>query len=869
MRTPRPGELKHTLPLAAVTAVTAIALVAAGGRGASDVRAGPDVTWQGLVGSARTRVTTGQRQIVVLKSPSLADRVTAAGGRASEPDERRWTAEAITSQRLLISRLAVQGVLIRRDLSFSRVLNGFSAALDARAVALLERAPEVEGVYPVRTAYPATLSSKLLGGSLFPGNLHGAQDVLPGFDGRGVTIALLDTGVDRSHAYLRGRLAPGVDLVGGDPLAEAALKPDGTNEPERHGTEMAGILVGKGGPDGLHGVATGATVFPIRVAGWQQDAAGGWGLYARTDQLVAGLDRAVDPNEDGDAHDGARIALVPLAEPFGAFSDSPSARAVAGAARLETLVVAPGGNDGTAGPTFGSISGPGGAPAAVSVGAADLRRRTDVVRVALRVGLNVVFTRLVPLGGAVAPMHPVDLVVAAPQRRIASARGFEPPAAAALQPFFDAKGFSLVAGRAALVQAAEDPGTAVVSAARAGATAILLYGDNLPAGALGLDQSVTVPVVGIPAGVARRILAAIATGQSVGVSIGTAHSQVNRAVRHVAAFSSSGLAYDGRVKPDLVAPGVGVATSDPGGAYGTVNGTSAAAAAVAGAAAVVAEARPGLDASALRSVLVESAKPIRADPIRAQGAGLLDAGGAASAEVAVEPDGLALGNAVKAGWKRRERLVIRNVSTRPVRLRINVEQPVPGAAGVVFRVRPRTLTLLRGQGAHVRIDARVTTPPLGNTPAEGAVAVHVSGGGLLRVPWAITFGSMRQNLLGVPRLLVPACAPKKRCARNTFSPSDTVPARLTLSAGRLISTTGGEEVRPLDLLDIELWTADGKDMGLLARVRDVLPGTYAFGLTGRDPLGNVLPTGDYELRFLGVASGGGRVSRRAVAFTIR
>src|SRR2546423_5571970 len=107
MRTPRRGELRHTLPLAAVTAVTAIVLVAAGGRGTSGLRAGPEVTWQGLVGGARTRVTTGQRQIVVLKSPSLADRVTAAGGRASEPDERRWTAEAITSQRLLISRLAV------------------------------------------------------------------------------------------------------------------------------------------------------------------------------------------------------------------------------------------------------------------------------------------------------------------------------------------------------------------------------------------------------------------------------------------------------------------------------------------------------------------------------------------------------------------------------------------------------------------------------------------------------------------------------------------------------------------------------------------------------------------------------------------
>ena len=32
---------------------------------------------------------------------------------------------------------------------------------------------------------------------------------------------------------------------------------------------MAGLLVGAGGPGGLRGIAPGATIFPIRVAGWQ------------------------------------------------------------------------------------------------------------------------------------------------------------------------------------------------------------------------------------------------------------------------------------------------------------------------------------------------------------------------------------------------------------------------------------------------------------------------------------------------------------------------------------------------------------------------------------------------------------------------
>src|SRR5207237_4878503 len=109
---------------------------------------------------------------------------------------------------------------------------------------------------------------------------------------------------------------------------------------ERHGTEMAGILVGSG-RSGLSGVAPGATVLPIRVGGWQHDDSGRLALFARTDQILAGLDRAVDPDGNGDAHDAARIALIPLAEPFSAFEDGPLALAAAGAAALDTLVVAP------------------------------------------------------------------------------------------------------------------------------------------------------------------------------------------------------------------------------------------------------------------------------------------------------------------------------------------------------------------------------------------------------------------------------------------------------------------------------------------------------------------------------------------------
>src|SRR6201994_2953758 len=105
--------------------------------------------------------------------------------------------------------------------------------------------------------------------------------------------------------------------------ATAHTDPQDPTQIERHGTELAGILAGHGGPGGLHGVAPGATVLPIRVAGWQQASDGKDLVYGRSDQLIAGLDRAVDPNGDGDAHDAVRIALVGVAEPYAAFADSP------------------------------------------------------------------------------------------------------------------------------------------------------------------------------------------------------------------------------------------------------------------------------------------------------------------------------------------------------------------------------------------------------------------------------------------------------------------------------------------------------------------------------------------------------------------
>src|SRR5204863_10029296 len=146
-------------------------------------------------------------------------------------------------------------------------------------------------------------------------------------------------------------------------------------------------------------------------------------------------ERAVDPNGDGDAHDAARVALIGVAEPFAACADGPLALAAAGATRLDTLVVTPSGNGGPAGPGYGSISGPGGAPDALTVGALDVRPRFGQVRVVLRAGLRVELDGTRPLAGAVAPAQAIDAGLGAPREHSTAAIGYR--GAIPLLDFFD------------------------------------------------------------------------------------------------------------------------------------------------------------------------------------------------------------------------------------------------------------------------------------------------------------------------------------------------------------------------------------------------------------------------------------------------
>src|SRR5205085_10768217 len=132
-----------------------------------------------------------------------------------------------------------------------------------------------------------------------------------------------------------------------------------------------------------------------------------------------------------------------------------------------------------------------------------------------------------------------------------------------------------------------------------------------------------------------------------------------------------------------------------------------------------------------------------------------------------------------------------------------------------------------------------------------------AGGQRLRIPWTVAPAAPAANLIARATL-----------DETSFAPSDETPAVLAVQAGRVL-TRGGLQIEPVERLDVLLYTSAGTFVGLLTRERDLLPGSYQFGITGRSPTGSKLRSGRYELRLVAWPSGGGAPSRARVPFSIQ
>ncbi|RQX18508.1 type VII secretion-associated serine protease mycosin [Micromonospora ureilytica] len=96
--------------------------------------------------------------------------------------------------------------------------------------------------------------------------------------GRGVVVAVLDSGVEATHPDLRGQVLPGGRSYG--------ASGDGRADEDGHGTHMAGIIAAKASGDGVDGIAPGAKILPIKLrkgSGTTSDAAMALGIRMAVD----------------------------------------------------------------------------------------------------------------------------------------------------------------------------------------------------------------------------------------------------------------------------------------------------------------------------------------------------------------------------------------------------------------------------------------------------------------------------------------------------------------------------------------------------------------------------------------------------------
>ena len=169
----------------------------------------------------------------------------------------------------------------------------------------------------------------------------------------------------------------------------------------------------------------------------------------------------------------------------------------------------------------------------------------------------------------------------------------------------------------------------------------------------------------------------------------------------------------------------------------------------------------------------------------------------------------------------------------------------------MLRLQPRRLRIPPGREAQVRVTARVAELASADV-VSGLIRIDPRGSQPLVVPWSVLLEPPPDDLIGDIDL-----------SERRFEPSDLTPAVLSVRLGTIERVRGRDEIQPVRRLDIFLAEDEGAVLGLLARLRDVLPGQYAFGLTGRGPDGNRLASGSIPPAPRCLARGGSVRPQRA------
>jgi subtilisin family serine protease len=550
------------------------------------------------------------------------------------------------------------------------LFNGYSIQIDTANRLKLARMGGVKAMWPVDVIQapefkPSSGESPDLASAIAMTGANIAQSTL-GITGAGVKVAVMDTGIDYDHADLGGdgvqrsnsnafpnaRVIAGWDFVGdafnADPSgASGPYNPEPSPDafPDDcggHGSHVAGIIGANGN---VRGVAPDVSLGAYRVFGCNGSTT--------ADVMIAAMERALA--------DGMQVLNMSIGSSF----QWPQYPTAAAATRLVNAGVSVVASIGNSGPQGGAPNGlySAGAPGvgAKVIGVASFDN-TQVTQKAFRANPG---NLLVGFNGATGSPPPP------PSGTVAYTRPASPFTGCNAAEY---AGFP--AGNIALVS--RGTCTFYVKAAiaqSAGASAVVLH--NNVAGELNATVAgtppITIPVVGVTQ--ANGLLLAGIVGGTITWGSEVVVTPIATGGR-ISGFSSFGLAPDLSLKPDIGAPGGLIFSTVPieQGRYGTNSGTSMSSPHVAGAAALMLQARPNTPSNAMRARLQNSADPagwwnnpaVGLDNTHRQGAGMLDIDDAILSTVSVEPGKLSLGES-QAG-PHIVTLTIRNDGPSPVTL---------------------------------------------------------------------------------------------------------------------------------------------------------------------------------------------------------
>jgi subtilisin family serine protease len=533
---------------------------------------------------------------------------------------------------------ASAGVRYTKGQRFRTLWNGVTVRASGGNVAKLRALPGVQAVYPVvKIAAQQLEEPPGVGADLVTALGMTGADIAQselGLSGRGVKVAVIDSGVDYDHPDLGGcfgrgcRVEKGFDFVGDAFNAdEASPAYSPTPVPDRfpddcngHGTHVSGIIGANGG---ITGVAPGVTFHAYRVFG----CAG----PTTAEIMLAAMERA--------QHEGADVVNMSIGSAL-TWPQYPTATAADKLVKHGVVVVASIGNEGALGLYGASAPGIG----------------KDVIGVASfdNSHANLVAFTISPDGTKIGYI---------------AATGAPPPPTTGSFPMTRTGTPTSASDGCAALPAGSQTGNVVLirrgtcsfyqkafNAQTAGAAGVVLY--NNAAGFVSPTvvgtPPITIPVVSITAAKGVLIDGRIASGPVTMTWTSLVTSEPLPTGGLISSFSSYGLAADLSMKPDIGAPGGTIRSTLPleQGGYGNLSGTSMSSPHVAGAVALLLEARPDARPREVEQRLQNTAQPKLwwgnpglgfLDNVHRQGAGMLRIDDAVTADAIVSPSSLALG----------------------------------------------------------------------------------------------------------------------------------------------------------------------------------------------------------------------------------